>query len=437
VSRIPELYAEHGYGPLGELLPASMFEVRFLEIQLWQWIGLVALVLVAYLLSWVGALLLQLVARPIVARTRTVLDDQLLGLMLGPLRLILSLVLFTLGSLMLRFSVPVYRFLGGLEKAVAVLAITWVALRVVDIITALFNERLVAAGRVSAVAVLPLGRRTVKVFIIALALIAVLQNLGFQVTGLIAGLGVGGLAVALAAQKSIENLFGGVTIIADQPVRVGDFCRFGDKIGTIEEIGLRSTRIRTLDRTRITVPNSQFSEIHVENFALRDKVRLFTMLGLRYETTPDQLRYVLTGLREVLVRHPSVGNDPARVRLVAFGAHSLDLEVFAYVMTSDWAEFCAIREDLYLRFMDVVNASGTGFAFPSQTLYLGRDGGMDEGLSRAAEAQVQHWREEGRLPFPDFAQQAIDEMDGTSDYPPAGSVRARAGGERFPEDGES
>jgi MscS family membrane protein len=333
--------------------------------------------------------------------------------------LLVALAIFTAGSYLLRFAAPVYTFLGHFEKGLVLVALTWLAFRFVDVVSALLAERMERDGRRTAIAALPLGRRAVKVFLIALALIGVLQNLGFNVTGLIAGLGVGGLAVALAAQKSIENLFGGVTLITDQPVRVGDFCRFSDgKLGTIEEIGLRSTKVRTLDRTVVTVPNSRFSEIDLENFAVRDRIRLATTLGLRYETTPDQLRHVLVGLRKVLIAHPKVSNDPARVRFSGFGAHSLDIEIFAFVTTSDFNEFCAVREDVFLRLMDVVATSGTGFAFPSQTLYMGRDDGLDPEGTRRAEEQVQVWRREGKLPFPDFSEEEIAEIDGTAEYPP-------------------
>ncbi len=131
---------------------------------------------------------------------------------------------------------------------------------------------------------------------------------------LFAGLGVGGIAIALAAQKTIENLFGGITLYGDSPVRVGDFCRFGDKVGTVEEIGIRSTRVRTLDRTVVTIPNADFSNLQLENFAKRDRMRLFAMIGVRYETTPDQLRYILVEVRKLLYAHERVTADPARIR---------------------------------------------------------------------------------------------------------------------------
>jgi len=423
VARVPALQEQYGYGALGEWLPAPLVDIQFLELRLWQWIGLLLLVVGSWIGGWVAVRVLYWILRPIVARTQTKLDDLILGLVSRPLVMAFALLWFTPGSYLLALAEPVYAFLANLEKGLAVVVVTWVAFRVVDVVAALAGERMERQERKAALAAIPLGRRAAKVVLVAVAVVAVLQNLGFNVTGLIATLGVGGLAVALAAQKSVENLFGGITLIADQPVRVGDFCRFGDgKTGTVEEVGLRSTRVRTLDRTLVTVPNSQFSEFDIENFAMRDRVRLATTLGLRYETTPDQLRHVLAELRKVLIAHPKVNNDPARVRFAGFGAYSLDIDVFAYVETTDFGEFCTIREDLFLRFMDVVAAGGTGFAFPSQTLYLGRDGGLDEAAGRRAAEQVEVWRREGRLPFPDFEPETVANLSGTGDWPPRGSA---------------
>jgi MscS family membrane protein len=202
---------------------------------------------------------------------------------------------------------------------------------------------------------------------------------------------------------------------------VGDFCRFGDKIGTVEEIGLRSTRVRTLDRTVVTVPNAEFSSLQIENFAKRDRVRLNTVLGLRYETNNEQLRFVLTRLKEMLLAHPKIDPDSARVRFVSFGAYSLDIEINAYALTPDWNEFLAIREDIYLRIMDVVEEAGSGFAFPSSTTYIGRDDGLDEKAAKQATARVESWRAEGQLPFPDLSAEQLAKVLDTGDWPPEGS----------------
>lgn len=263
------------------------------------------------------------------------------------------------------------------------------------------------------------------------------DRLGIPVYGIVAGLGVGGLAIALAAQPTIENLIGGMNLFADKPVRVGDFCRYGDALGTIEAIGIRSARIRGVDRTLTTIPNAVLAKMPIVNLTRRDRMLIQTVVGLRYETTAEQLRYVLVKLRELLVGHPRIHPDPIRARFVGFGASSLDVEVFAYVATSDWAEFLGIREDILLRIIDIVEQSGTGFAFPSQTLYLGRDRGLDEAKSRAAEAAVHAWRDEGALPFPDFSPGQAGRIRGTVAFPPPGSVAAPPRASKDADDGGS
>jgi MscS family membrane protein len=247
------------------------------------------------------------------------------------------------------------------------------------------------------------------------------DRIGVPLYGVVAGLGVGGLAIALAAQPTVENLIGGLSLFADKPIRVGDFCRYGSDIGTVEGIGMRSTRIRGLDRTLTTIPNAALSKMPVENFARRDRLLIKTTISVRYETSPEQLRFLLVKLRELLLGHPRIHPEPARARFVEFGASSLNLEVLAYATTRDWEEFLGIREDLFLRIMDIVKQSGTAFAFPSQTLYFGRDNGLDACRTSAAETQVRSWRDEGRLPFPDFAPEQKDQLRGSLVYPPNGS----------------
>jgi MscS family membrane protein len=422
VAQIPKLFDELGYGPLSEYLPDVFFEIQFFELQLWQWLGLLALVTIAALLSWLATAAIVRAVQPLVARSRVTFDDRFVQLAAGPLRLLIGLWVFAAGTYPLALAVPVQALLGTLAKAGTIIAVTWFLVRVVDVAAQTIEERLMARGQTAALSVLPLGRRTVQVLVLALALLAVLQNLGINVTGILAGLGIGGLAVALAAQKTVENLFGGVTLLADQPVRVGDFCRFGDRVGTVEEVGLRSTRVRTLDRTVVTIPNGEFSALQLENFAKRDRIWFHPTIGLRYETTADQLRYVLVELKRLLVAHPKVDPDPARPRFVQFGAYSLDIEIFAYVLTSDINEFLAVQEDLLLRIMDIVEASGSGFAFPSQTIYAGKDDGLDTEKSRAAEAQVHQWREARTLGLPSFKPEQLAELRATLDYPPKGSA---------------
>ncbi len=263
-----------------------------------------------------------------------------------------------------------------------------------------------------------------RILSIAGALAVVLHaatEFGIGITPIIAGLGVGGLAVALAIRPTLENIMGGFVLFADKPVRVGEFCSFGDKMGTVEEIGLRSTRLRGVDRTVITVPNADFAQMQIVNFTRRDMNLFKCRIGLRYETTPDQLRYVTAKIRKLLIQHSKVSPDPARVRLDEFGDSAYLLDVFAFVRAVDWNEFLAIKEDLILRIVDIVRQSGSGFAFPSQTVYYTRDGGIDSVRGEESEAEVRRWREERRLPFPDYDFAERAEMADTLPFPPEGS----------------
>jgi small-conductance mechanosensitive channel len=255
-------------------------------------------------------------------------------------------------------------------------------------------------------------------------LVAAAQRLGVPVSGIVTGLGVGGIAVALAAQTTLQNLLGGVILVTDRPLRVGDFCSYGDRVGTLEAIGLRSSRIRSLDRTLVTIPNADLAALHIENYAFRDRILLKTDFGLRYETRPDQLRCVLADIRAMLIAHPKVFPEPARARFTGMGQSSLDIKLFAYVRTADFNEFLGIREDLMLRIIDIVERAGASFAIPSQIVYLRRDAPPNEAAVEAAEAKVAQWRQTGMLPFPEFETGQRGELTDTLPYPPEGSPHA-------------
>jgi MscS family membrane protein len=278
---------------------------------------------------------------------------------------------------------------------------------------------------------LRLAARTIGIAAVLGIVFYVSSQLGAPLYSLVAGIGVGGIAIAFAAQNSIENFIGSLNLFADRPVRVGDFCRYGEdpnpqwqRIGTVESIGLRSTRIRGIDHTVTTIPNAEFSKMHIVNFTRRKCMLLLTVLGLRYETTDDQLRYVLAGLRDMLLAHPRIPNEEPEVRFKGFGESGLLVQIRVDVDTSDRAEFRAIREDVFLRAMKIIKDAGTGFAFPSRTVYHSRDNGLDQVLSREAEAQVRAWASAHQLPFPRFSGEYRKKVRNTLDYPPEGSPDA-------------
>jgi len=306
------------------------------------------------------------------------------------------------------------------EAAVAVLAV-WAVLRLSRAIAeTLVSMPGIRKGSHDA-SLIHIGIRIFAFICGGLVIIYSLRHLGADLVPLLAGLGVGGLAVALAAQRTFANFIGSLILFINKPVRVGDFCRYGDQVGTVEHIGLLATRIRSLERSVVTVPNAEFSETKIDNFEMRDQRLLKTVLKLRYETTAEQIRYILARLRQLLMGHPKVTPVPARVRLIGYGDFSKDLEVFAYLDCADHDTFLAIQEDILLRMEDIVNEAGSGFAFPSQTAYVTRDKGIDRGRQSAAEARVDQWRRRGRLPFPEFEEEERRHSENILDYPPRGS----------------
>ena len=246
--------------------------------------------------------------------------------------------------------------------------------------------------------------------------------LGLPLYSVVAGLGVGGLAVALAIRPTLENLIGGLLLYIDQPVRVGDWCEFGAKSGTVESIGIRSTKIRSLNRTLVTIPNAFLADMELVNWAKCDRMLIESTIGLRYETEIDQLRHILVKIREMFHAHPKIHSETVRVRFTEFGSSSLNFQIRVYALTRDFNEFFAIREDVLMRISDIIKESGSSVAFPSQTLYLGRDPGIDHDRGVAAEKEVEAWRKAGKLPFPRLSEQRIQELEATLDYPPTGSV---------------
>jgi MscS family membrane protein len=282
-----------------------------------------------------------------------------------------------------------------------------------------------------------LAARSVGILAILVLMFRIANDVGIPVYGLVAGAGVGGLALALAAKSTLENFVGALNLFTDRPVRVGDLCRYDEDptagwrpVGRVESIGLRSTRIRQLDGALITIPNADFALRHIVNLSAFDRMLLATTLGLRYETTGDQLRFLLAEVRELLHAHPKTIHttaDPVRVRFVGFGDFALNVAIRVYIQTPNRNEFLAIQEDILLRIMNLVKQAGTGFAFPSRTLYVTRDGGLDDELRETAEGQVREWAAAQTLPFPDFAEDYRKQITDTLDYPPDGSPGADSG----------
>jgi MscS family membrane protein len=428
-------YEDLAYSP-GRLLPIEWTTnlPRFtygviLGQTIWQWLGALAtvgLIALAVVVAYLAGRRVDRVSEAAGTRRhfgRLIATASAIGLIYLGRRFIDD------GIHIIGASEVVFDFAFGTALAIAV---GWLILLSLNAIGEVI-VRLCASGVASVDAqLIRIVVRVLAIIVLIYLALHLAESFGVPAAPLIASLGVGGLAIALAVRPTLENVVGGFILFADKPVRVGEFCLFGDKMGTVEVVGMRSTRIRALDRTVITVPNAEFAQMQIVNFTRRDRMLLQTTLGLRYETTPDQLRYVLTRLRELFVAHPKVASEPARARFRGFGDCSLDIELFVYVLSDDYDEFLGIAEDINLRIMDIVAESGTGFAFPSQTAYVARDYGLDAERARAVEAEVQAWRAEGTLPFPALDPGRIATLDGSLDFPPKGSAHYSQPAETVP-----
>jgi MscS family membrane protein len=284
----------------------------------------------------------------------------------GPLRVLLAVAGF---RVVLELAPPATLsrlFIARTLGMMLALGLAWAGAVVADLLAERWRVSIDPRMHGLSYSVLPLGRAIFKLMLFLFAILSVLNEWGYNTSTILAGLGVGGLAIALAAQKTIENLFGGISVIGDRPVLVGDVCRFGTETGTVLHIGLRSTRIRTADRTIISIPNSQFSSMALENISRRDKIWFHPILNLRRDTTSDQLLHVLSSVREILKEQPKVEAGKLPVRFVGVGAYSLDVEVVAYINTADYDEFLAIQQQLLLRTLQAVEKAGTALAVPLQ-----------------------------------------------------------------------
>lgn len=339
-------------------------------LRLWQLLAFLLLLPAAWALArLVTAAALAVVQR---AATRHPGSDALAGGLdrfKGPVTLLLAVPVHA--AAVTRIGLPLLgRFAYGRAwRLVVISAVAWLVIRLVAFLTSRAVTRLLASGA-SAASSLTIGRRVLQGGIVLAAVLAALGSLGVNLTATLAGLGLGGLALAFAAQKSLENLFGGFVILSDRIVRVGDFVRIGTFLGAIEDVTLYATRLRTPERTVVSIPNGSLLTSQIENLSRRDKFLFRHTLGLTYETTAAQMQAALEGCRRRLAADPRVEAASATARFLKLNAYSLDVEVFAYLLVPDWAAFLAAQEELLLALMHAVEEAGSGFAFPTQTTYL-------------------------------------------------------------------
>lgn len=369
VGAIDFWFGELGVPWLRDRLSPGMMREGPMHVLVYQWIGLLLAFPVLYLLSWCISWLLRGVLSRIVARTATDWDDRLLKKMSGPFRLWIGAVAATPLLGILDLNSRVGAVLDSTARGLVLLALFWALLRFIR----LMQDRLVSAswshGQTQAPTLVPLLGNFLRVTLGILALLVALSQFGYKVTSLLAGLGIGGIAVALAGQKTVEHLFGSISLAADRAFRVGDFVRVGTLEGTVERIGLRSTSFRTQERTIVRVPNGRLAEERIETFGARDRIFFRVDLGITYDTPAETLTLIRNEIEAHLRSQEKVWPDQVQVHIIGFGDSAINLRVSAWFQTVDYAEFLNIRHRVLLEFMQIVARHGSSFAYPTRTVH--------------------------------------------------------------------
>ena len=369
---IPSVYKEINLPTVDRFLPSFLTQSRVFGVRVFDWLVLLVGLPVLYRLlgglAWLLGLLVAL-WRKISGRP----EGRAPRYVHGSVRLLMMAALIRIFALNVDLPLAERQFWAVFRIAFVLVGGVWLLLLANRFVERKIQERIAVGHFGESVALLRLARRVADVLVFALGVLVALGYFGVDPTAALAGLGIGGIAVALAAQKTLENVIGGFSLVFDKALRVGDVLKLGEIVGTVDQIGLRSTRIRTMDRTVVSVPNGQISTLNIETLSDRDKFWFRHVVGLRYETTPGQIRSIIKDMRDLLARQPEADLDSVRVRFLRLGAFSLDIELFVYLFAPDWNRFLEIQESLLLQVMEIVERAGSQIAFPSQTLHLADD----------------------------------------------------------------
>jgi len=371
VAVIDELFEDLPDNWIRERLPDPLRRPGPFDVLLWQWIALLVLIPFSVLVGTLMGRPTRAVLKRLVAHTETDLDDKLVTAARGPIILLWSVLVSRTALGWLALPAGVRLFIVEFQQALAIVAVFWLILRAITVLQNNLGREAWTAQHPAMRSLIPLGGRIARVFVFIAAVLVTISQFGYPIATILAGLGIGGIAIALGAQKSLEHFFGSVSIGVDQPFRVGDWVIINGVEGEIEAIGLRSTRLRTLDRTIVSMPNGQLADTRSENFAPRERIRWRTMIGLQYDTPRGTLKQVRDEIEALLRAHPLMFKDRVVVRLSGFGASSLDIELFCWINTSDPDAYRGIREQLMFGIMEIVERNGASFAFPTQTIHLG------------------------------------------------------------------
>ena len=382
LAKVPELYDQVQARQVETRLPQWLVKHDLAGMPVWQWLALLLMIPVAAGAGWLLLVVLQIPVRWWARRHgHTELESRSVS---GPAWLLVGTAIHRILERYLGMPLLQRHYYYQFIEVASIIGANWILWRVIRWFLQRVRNRALARGHSGTGSLMLLGERIIKAVVVVMAIFFVLGVLGFNLSTALAGVGIGTLAVGFGAQQTIANLFGGVSVLGDEVIRVGDVCKFGDRTGTVEDIGLRSTRVRTEERTLLAIPNGTVATINVENLSRRDKMLFKAVLGLHLDTSADRLRSVIAEIRRVLSSNAKIEKNTVRVRLIELGATALNVELVCYILTRDFDEFAGVREDVLLHIMNLVEDSGASLASPSQTLYLSQDSGADKDKTKAA-----------------------------------------------------
>jgi MscS family membrane protein len=377
LTKVPELYDQVEARRVETKLPAWTVKYQFAGMPLWQWFALLLLIPAAAVAAWLLLILLNIPLR-YWAQRHGESEASRWRSVSAPAWLLVGALTHRIFATYLGLPLLQRHYYNQVVAVAVIVGTFWIFWRIIRWFLQRVRNQALARGHSGTGSLMLLGERIIKAVVFIVALFLIFGVLGFNMSTALAGVGIGTLAVGFGAQQTIANLFGGVSVLGDEVMRVGDVCKFGDRTGTVEDIGLRSTRVRTEERTLLAIPNGTVASINVENLSRRDKMFFRTILSLHADTSSDHVRYVLSKIRGVLTSFPKIETSSARVRLTEVTPASINVEVVCYVLTREFDEYATVREDLLLRIMNFVEDSGTNLATPSQTLYLSSDPGLSK-----------------------------------------------------------
>lgn len=408
---------------LDKILPNILKERKLGNVPIGHWLVVVIMTVICYFLSRLLMYVLIFLIQKFWKRADSEKGTAIIEAFTLPVEMYLTVILFVALTQRMGISIIVRQRFSIIIITISIIAFLILLWRLTDFVSLYARSRMNRRGRISAISAILFLSRTSKVAIVFIGIIAILGIIGVDVTAGLAALGIGGIALALGAQKTIENFVGSVSLIADQPLRVGDYCRVDDIKGTVESIGMRSTTLRTSARTIVTIPNGQLSASKIENYAHRDRFIFNPIFNFRMETTPDQMRYLLVELRSLLYSHPSILNSSPVVRFTGITADALKVEITAYIEAPNVETSQEVQEDILLRMMDIIENSGTSLAYPSQTLYVSKSAPFSSEKSAEISETVKKWKDKNELQLPKFDPKKVEELKGSIEYPEKGSFK--------------